>query len=105
MFIDDISHNKFATQSHTNYNNDASRAVDGNTATCMQTNAIGVGTSFRYRTVWWRVDLGEVHNIYSIKIQFKNYNGYGLCFYNICILFSRVFLFQVKDIRRKQYIM
>ncbi|XP_052695522.1 multiple epidermal growth factor-like domains protein 10 [Crassostrea angulata] len=42
----------------------------------MQTNAIGVGTSFRYRTVWWRVDLGEVHNIYSIKIQFKNYNGY-----------------------------
>lgn len=94
LFTDDISHNKIATQSHTYNDNDASRAVDGNTATCMQSDVIGVGTYFRYRTVWWKVDLGEVHNIYSINIQFKNYNGYGLCFYNICILFLMYFFFK-----------
>lgn len=80
-FIDDISQNKIATQSHTNYNNDASRAVDGNTATCMQTDVIGVGTSFKHRTVWWKVYLGGVYSIYSINIQFKNYDGHGLCFF------------------------
>lgn len=85
MFIDDISHNKFATQSHTNTNNDASRAVDGITATCMQTSAIGVGTSFKYRTVWWKVDLGRVYSIYSINIQFRNYDGYGLCLFTIYV--------------------
>lgn len=78
LFTDDISHNKIASQSHTYNDNDASKAVDGNTATCMQSNAIGVGTSFSYRTVWWKVDLGEVHNIFSINIQFRNYNSYGL---------------------------
>lgn len=94
LFTDDISHNKIATQSHTYNNNDASRAVDGNTATCMQTKEIGVGTSFRYRTVWWKVDLGEVQNIYSINVQFKNYNGYGLCSYNICILLLMYLFFK-----------
>lgn len=51
----------------------------------MQTEAIGVGNGFRYRTVWWKVDLGRVYSIYNINIQFKNYDGYGLCFYTICL--------------------
>lgn len=74
--FDDISHNRIATQSHTYNNNAASRAVDGNPATCMQTDVIGVGTSFRYNTVWWKVDLGGVYSIHSINIQFRNYDGY-----------------------------
>lgn len=85
LSIDVISHNKIATQSTTYNNNDASRAVDGNTATCMQTNSIGVGTNFHVKTVWWKVDLGGLYSIYSINIQFKNYDGYGLCFY-ICYM-------------------
>lgn len=64
---------------------DASRAVDGNTGTCMQSKAIGRNSPDT--TVWWKVDLGEVYNIYCINIQFRNYDGYGLCFYNIYILF------------------
>lgn len=81
LSIDDISHNKIATQSTTYNNNDASRVVDGNTATCMQTDAIGVVTHFHVKTVWWKVDLGRIYSIYSINIQFRNYDGYGLCFY------------------------
>lgn len=47
LYLDDISYNKIATQSHTYNNYDASRAVDGNTATCMQTSPLGVGSSFK----------------------------------------------------------
>lgn len=78
FYIDDISHNRIATQSHTNNNNYASRAVDGNQATCMQTYAIGVGNSNLHKSVWWKVDLGRDYSIYSINIQFRNYDGYGL---------------------------
>lgn len=70
-----------ATQSHTNNNKNASNAVDGNATTCMQSNPIGVGTSFPHKTVWWRVDLGRIYSIYSINIQFGNYHGYGLYFF------------------------
>lgn len=86
LSIDDISHNKIATQSHTNNNNDASKAVDGDTTTCMQTETIGVGTNFIHKMVWWKVDLGKVYSIYSINIQFRNYDGYGLCFYTCYII-------------------
>lgn len=82
LWIDDISYNKIATQSHTNNNNDASKAVDGNTATCMQTKAIGSNSP--EKTVWWKVDLGGIYSIYSISILFKNYDGYGLYFYIFC---------------------
>ncbi|XP_078330676.1 uncharacterized protein LOC144624650 [Crassostrea virginica] len=27
-------------------------------------------------TRWWKVDLGRVHNIYSVNIWFKRYDGY-----------------------------
>lgn len=54
----------------------ASNALDRNIATCMRTKEIG-----RYcpeKTVWWKVDLGHIHNIYSIDIIFKNYNDFGM---------------------------
>lgn len=55
------------------------------TATCMQTDTIGVGSNFHVKTVWWKVDLGAVYSIHSINIQFRNYNGYGLCFFTIYV--------------------
>ena len=80
-FKDDLSHNKDASQSHTypgaswiTYG--AELAVDGNTATCMRTEAIGSNSP--YKTMWWKVDLGGVYNIYSVNILFKNYDGFGM---------------------------
>lgn len=54
----------------------ASNAVDRNTATCMRTK--GIGRNSDDKTVWWKVDLGAVYNIYSISILFKHYDGYGV---------------------------
>ena len=75
---DDLSHNKDASQSHTftGTGYGAKNAVDRNTATCMRTEPIGRNTPDK--TVWWRVDLGGVYNIYSVSILFKNYDGYGM---------------------------
>lgn len=77
-FTDILSYNKLATQSITyiSQSSGASYAVDGNTATCTKQFAIGI--SAPYKTVWWKVDLGDVHNIYSISIFFKTYDGYGM---------------------------
>lgn len=75
---DDLSNNKAATQSHTLSGGtfyDANNAVDGNIVTCMRTKAIGM--TALDKTVWWKVDLGVLRNIYSISILFKSYNGYG----------------------------
>lgn len=74
---DDLSLNKVATQSNTSTGtySDASNAIDGNTTTCMRTQPIGPNNPDR--TVWWRVDLGGLKNIYSISALFKNYNDYG----------------------------
>lgn len=76
-YKDDLSYNKVATQSHTCVGTyyDASNAVDGNTATCMRTKPIGPNNPDM--TVWWKVDLGDLRNIYSISVLFKNYNGHG----------------------------
>lgn len=76
--IDDISYKKVATQSHTYYGGAyyvANNAVDGDIATCMRTDTIGMNDL--HKTVWWKVDLGGQRNIYSISILFKSYNGYG----------------------------
>ena len=75
---DDLSHNKAASQSHTypGTGYGAENAVDGNTATCTRTEAIGPNSPDK--TVWWKVDLGGVYNIFSVNILFKNYNGYGM---------------------------
>lgn len=38
------------------------------------------------KTVWWKVDLGEVYNIYSINILFKHYDSLGVYNYSdICM--------------------
>lgn len=77
---DDLSYNKVATQINT-YNgqpHDAQYAVDRIRSTCMRTNDIG-GTSL-YQTMWWKVDLGGVYNIYSINILFKNNDAHGIWF-------------------------
>lgn len=55
---------------------DARNAVDRNPLTCMRADVIG--RVCPKKTVWWKVDLGRVHNIYSIDIIFKNYNDLGL---------------------------
>ena len=75
---DDLSHNKDASQSHTVQGTGfgAENAVDGNTATCMRTEPIGPNSP--YKSVWWKVDLGGVYNIYSVNILFKNYDGEGM---------------------------
>lgn len=44
----------------------------------MRTKAIGWIS--KHKTVWWKVDLGGVYNIYSITILFKNYDGFGVYF-------------------------
>lgn len=76
-FTDILSYNKIATQSLTypSPSSDARNAVDGNTATC--TKQMDIGFNTQYKTVWWKVDLGDVYNIYSISILFKTYDGYG----------------------------
>ena len=78
IYTDDLSKNKVATQSKTylisKYR--AEQAVDRDITTCMRTEQIG-GTS-PYKTVWWKVDLGDVYNIYSVNLLFKNYAEYGI---------------------------
>ena len=85
---DDLSENKVATQSTTypHGSNDpdtyvAGNAVDRDITTCMRTNAIGTISAFTYKSIWWKVDLGRIYNIYSVNILFKNYDGQGICLY------------------------
>lgn len=42
----------------------------------MRTMVIGLNTI--EKTLWWKVDLGGVFNIYGVNIQYKNYEGYGV---------------------------
>lgn len=57
---------------------EAGNAIDRNTATCMRTDAIGIGPTASYKHTWWKVDLGEVYSIHSIDILFKNYDTFGM---------------------------
>uniref|UniRef100_A0A8W8NS62 Fucolectin tachylectin-4 pentraxin-1 domain-containing protein n=1 Tax=Magallana gigas TaxID=29159 RepID=A0A8W8NS62_MAGGI len=78
LAFDNLSYNKVATQSRTFPGSAyyaANNAVDGNKATCMRANEVGM--TALDKTVWWKVDLGGLRNIYSISILFKSYNGYG----------------------------
>lgn len=87
MFSDDLSFNKLAEQLHTSSGPyglyTAGNAVDRNTMTCMRAQAIGHNSVFK--TVWWKVDLGRLYNIYSIDIIFKSYETYGMriCHYRV----------------------
>ncbi|XP_061170703.1 uncharacterized protein LOC133180146 [Saccostrea echinata] len=51
----------------------ASNAIDRDKSKC--TRNIEIGTLSNIKTVWWRVDLGD---IYSINVLFKNYDGYEM---------------------------
>ena len=75
---DDFSMNKVATQLTTAEGSSygAVYAVDRDTKTCMRT--LSIGQSSQHKTVWWKVDLGRVYNIYRVTILFKNYEGFGI---------------------------
>ena len=75
---DDLSKNKTATQSTTAIGPafEASNAVDRDITTCMRTVDIGLTSSSE--TVWWKVDLGGLYNIYSVNILFKNHELMGM---------------------------
>lgn len=45
----------------------------------MRTEQMGRNSPFK--TMWWKVDLGGLYNIYSINIVFKNYDGEGMLVY------------------------
>ena len=79
MCTDDLSKQKYATQSTTPTGPSdlykADNAVDRNITTCMRTKVISENSPDKM--VWWKVDLGGVYNIYSVNILFKNYDGYG----------------------------
>lgn len=76
--LDDISYYKMASHSSTmtGMYYDARYATDRNETTCMRT--LDIGHYSPYIIVWWKVDLEEVYNIYSIDIMGKNYMGYGI---------------------------
>lgn len=56
--------------------NDANNALDKDVKTCTKTKDIGKNAN--QETVWWKVDLNDVYNIYSISILFRNYSEYGI---------------------------
>ncbi|XP_052693434.1 multiple epidermal growth factor-like domains protein 10 [Crassostrea angulata] len=76
---DDLSYNKTASQSRrvawpfSDVSN-AKNAVDRNALSCTKAQYIGLNSPDK--TLWWKVDLGGVYNIYSVNIIFKNYKGY-----------------------------
>lgn len=81
LFSDDLSFKKLASQSHSFWGlqYSANNAIDRKTYTCSRTQEIGYRS--RFKTVWWKVDLGRVHNLYNIGILFKSYDGYGMYTY------------------------
>lgn len=89
LFEDNLSYNKLATQllTYPGQSTGASNAVDGNTATC--TRQYDIGITAPYKTMWWKVDLGGVYNIYSISILFKTYDGYGMYFEQFNFVYKR----------------
>lgn len=81
LFKDDISSKKIASQSHTfpsslGKSYVASNAIDRNPAVCMR--SMDIGRTSHEKTVWWKLDLGYVSNIYSLSIWFGNVEHYGM---------------------------
>lgn len=85
-FKEDLSYNKVATQTpiYPGISYDATNALDRQIGTCMRTEEIGLNSA--YHSMWWKVDLGGINNIYSINIIFREYTGYGIVhiFYFTC---------------------
>ena len=108
LFTDDLSKNKVATQTTTHgatssveYKYVAGNAVDSDITTCMRTHPIG--KLCVDRTVWWRVDLGGVYNIYSVNVKFKNYDGYGIILSISCKIIKSILIFY-ENLRKIQTI-
>nr|XP_022311255.1 uncharacterized protein LOC111116549 [Crassostrea virginica] len=77
---DDISYQHYAVQyplfgGHAEFYK-ATNALDRNISMCTRNE--GIGLSSQHKSVWWRVDLGGVYNIYSVNILFKHYEGYEM---------------------------
>lgn len=75
---DDLSANNHANQS-TIHNSDpafvATKAVDRDIKSCARMKEIGI-TSLD-KSTWWYVDLGGIYNVYNIRIQFKDVEGFS----------------------------
>lgn len=82
LFKDDISSKKIASQSHTFPSSQgksyvANNAIDRNPAVCMR--SMDIGRTSQEKTVWWKLDLGGVSNIYSVSIWFGNVENGMFC--------------------------
>uniref|UniRef100_A0A8W8NCL5 protein-tyrosine-phosphatase n=1 Tax=Magallana gigas TaxID=29159 RepID=A0A8W8NCL5_MAGGI len=75
---DDLSVNKTTAQ-YNSLEYGATNAVDGNINTCTKTTDIGLTKLESDRYTWWHVDLGDVHSVYNIRIQFKDYGSEYSC--------------------------
>lgn len=76
----------------------ASKAVDGNSATCTRTNPIGRNDPDK--TVWWKVELGGVSSIYSIHIQFKSFDGFGMYCAVLCVVeYHDIYLITISAVK------
>lgn len=77
-FTDDLSENKHAYQYKT-HNDDpkfvATNAVDRDINSCARMKEIGTTSSDQ--STWWYVDLGGIYNVYNIRIQFKDFEGFS----------------------------
>lgn len=72
--------------------------MDGNIATCTKTKTIGLNDPIK--TVWWKVDLGGVSSIYSINIQFKSVDGYGMYYVVFSVVeYHDIYLFTISAVR------
>ncbi|XP_065921324.1 receptor-type tyrosine-protein phosphatase epsilon isoform X2 [Magallana gigas] len=75
---DDLSVNKATAQYKTQIKCsfcDATKAVDRNISTCTRTD---FGQTAPDKYTWWYVDLGDVHSVYNIRIQFRDYAGHTI---------------------------
>ena len=72
---ENLALNQPATQSTTDFNGAASRAVDGNTNGHYQNGQSTTHTNVNSLNPWWRVDLGEIFDVQQINI----YNRTNCC--------------------------
>lgn len=86
-FSDDLSANKIAQQYKTPSGcltcYAANNSVDRNMNTCSR--AEDIGTTGTEKSTWWHVDLGSRHNVYNIRIKFKDYSGFSKYSINIYV--------------------
>lgn len=75
---DDLSANKVAQQYKTAVSCQscvANKTVDRDIRTCARMEEFGPTSTDK--STWWYVDLGGIYNVYTIRIQFKDYAGFS----------------------------